>query len=90
MSISLSYLDGWYPDEINDGHLDLFFFMLSGVMVFNILLIFLPIAYFYKYVSHVGVYSKASGSRNTIHKGSGFDNPLYTEHAADGKDSNNL
>ena len=40
--------DKWLPDDVNDGHLDYFFFLLAGLMLLN-LLIYIPIAYFYKY-----------------------------------------
>ena len=34
---------------MNDGHLDYFFFLLAGLMLLN-LLIYIPVAYHYKYV----------------------------------------
>ena len=43
------YADEWLPSDINDGHLDYFFFLLAGLMLLN-LLIYIPVAYCYKYV----------------------------------------
>ncbi len=40
--------DEWLPDDVNEGHLDYFFFLLAGLMVVN-LLIYIPVAHFYKY-----------------------------------------
>ena len=36
------------PSDVNDGHLDYFFFLLAGWMLLN-LLIYISVAYFYKY-----------------------------------------
>ena len=43
------YADEWLPSDVNDGRLDYFFFLLAGLMLLN-LLIYIPVAYFYKYV----------------------------------------
>lgn len=41
----------WYPENPNNGHLEYYFFLLSGLMFVNFL-IFLLVAYNYKYVDH--------------------------------------
>jgi peptide/histidine transporter 3/4 len=41
----------WYPDNPNNGHLENYFFLLSGLMFGNFL-IFIMVALNYKYVDH--------------------------------------
>lgn len=43
--------DEWYPDEINTGHLDYYFFLVGGLMMLNTLVYFI-IAYRYKSVKY--------------------------------------
>lgn len=41
----------WYPEDPNKGHLENYFFLLSGLMFVNFL-IFMIVAYNYKYVDN--------------------------------------
>ena len=61
------YADEWLPNDINKGHLDNFFFLLAGLMVFN-LCIYILVAHFYKYAPA----KETSSDRNLIP----FERPL--------------
>lgn len=44
------FSDAWFPEEINDGKTENLFFMLAALMAVNTL-VFVVVAYFYKYKS---------------------------------------
>ncbi|XP_072051177.1 LOW QUALITY PROTEIN: solute carrier family 15 member 4-like [Amphiura filiformis] len=67
----------WFPDEINDGYLEYYFFLLAGLMLINFG-IFVIIAKKYKYVNQ---YSSEDERRRSGGKGSrqGEKTPLLSE-----------
>ena len=73
--------DTWYPDEINQGHLDWFFYLLAGVLMFNLLFIFIPVSYYYRYVPHVGGFSKQKQQPRLSMREEHIDPPLISQQA---------
>ncbi|XP_064623127.1 solute carrier family 15 member 4-like [Lineus longissimus] len=63
--------DEWYPDEINTGHLDYYFFLVGGLMMLNTLVYFI-IAYRYKKVKYkkkdyvIGYYKADASKYNRL------------------------